>query len=323
MQIQTEQTAKEFPATTAVIEPSGYRHPAYAESLRDFGEPLELPRCGGWILTRQIPNSDAKDGMGCYPLFACRDWRRIGEDLQSLEGKLVSVALVTDPFGNFDGEELKRLFDVAFAFKEHFVCDISAPPEQFVSKHHRRYACKSLENCRVEMVDQPSAFLDEWMELYGFLARRHNLAGIKAFSRDSFRRQLTVPGLVMMRITSGDKIMGAMLWMISNGVAYAHLMAQTDEGYAANTYYGLLWRSIEIFRSSFRLRVQRLHLGGASGTTSGEADGMLFFKEGWSTHVRPAWFCGKILDRDKYDQLVQARGLAADSYFPLYRKGEF
>jgi len=39
----------------------------------EFGPPLELPHCGGWIRDRAIRDSGLRDAMGCYPVFACRD----------------------------------------------------------------------------------------------------------------------------------------------------------------------------------------------------------------------------------------------------------
>lgn len=308
-------TEKQPPAT-------GYLHPLYAESLREFGEPVQLLHCGGWILKREIPVTTSFDAMGCYPIFACRDWGRLGEDLRDLEDSLVSVALVTDPFGNFEPAKLKEWFDVAFHFKDHFICDLAADPNQFVSKHHRRYANKVLERARVEVVGDPVSYLDEWTELYAHLVKRHNLTGIKAFSKNAFRAQLSIPDLVMMRIVQGTTVLGALLWLIKGGVAYAHLMAQTDEGYAANAFYGLFWRSIEIFKGSAEYRVSFLHFGGGAGSSNGEADGMVFFKKGWSTGTRPAWFCGTILNKSKYDQLARTRSQTDQAYFPLYRNGE-
>ena len=45
----------------------GYAHPDYPLSLKESGEPYELPRCGGWILIRPIPGTIYEDAMGCYP----------------------------------------------------------------------------------------------------------------------------------------------------------------------------------------------------------------------------------------------------------------
>src|SRR5258705_4435214 len=133
---------------------SGYMHPAYAESLSEIGPPRLLPRCGGWILERQIPPSPHLDAMGCYPLFACPDWNRLHDDLESLENSLVSVALVTDPFGDYDPDYLRECFpDVAKPFKEHFVVDLSRAPTTFVHSHHQRNVRKALREIAVKEFD--------------------------------------------------------------------------------------------------------------------------------------------------------------------------
>ena len=79
----------------------GYAHPFYAASLAEFGAPLRLPRCGGWVLERSVPGGHARDAMGCYPLFVCQDWRALAADLDDLDGP-VSLSLVSDPFGDYD-----------------------------------------------------------------------------------------------------------------------------------------------------------------------------------------------------------------------------
>ena len=105
---------------------TGYAHPLYCQSLGEFGTPLELSRCGGWILKRRIPGRANYDGMGCYPLFACQDWRQLEADLEDLGSELVSLAIVADPFGQHDPDYLRRCFrDVVIPFKEHFVVDLS------------------------------------------------------------------------------------------------------------------------------------------------------------------------------------------------------
>src|ERR1051325_2006544 len=176
---------------------SGYFHRRYAESLREFGTPLGLPRSGGWLLARDIPHSDSRDAMGCYPLFACIDWSRLSEDLEALSDELVAVSLVTDPFGAFDVNDLRECFpDVMKPFKKHFVIDLEHPLESFVHPHHLRNARKALKHFTVEQCLQPLDFLDDWVALYQTLVERHDITGITAFSRDSFAAQLSVPGIV-------------------------------------------------------------------------------------------------------------------------------
>jgi len=40
--------------------------------------------------------------MGCYPIFACMDWSQLHIDLGHIGDDLVSLALVTDPFVEYD-----------------------------------------------------------------------------------------------------------------------------------------------------------------------------------------------------------------------------
>ena len=82
---------------------AGYCHRQYAESFAEVGQPRELPNCGGWLLERVIPGSAQRDGMGCYPLFDCRNWAGLPIDLGELTEALVSVSLVVNPFAASEG----------------------------------------------------------------------------------------------------------------------------------------------------------------------------------------------------------------------------
>jgi len=44
--------------------------------------------------------------MGPYPLFCCSDWSELAADLDELCDSVVSVVLVTDPFGEWTVEQL-------------------------------------------------------------------------------------------------------------------------------------------------------------------------------------------------------------------------
>ena len=199
-----------------VRDGDAYLHPLYASSFSEFGQPQKLPRCGGWLLRRQIPGADATDATGCYPLFACRDWSRLGEDLEHLED-LVSLVLVTDPFGDFDLEDLGRHFDDVRVFKPHYVIDLSAP---VASRHHRYYARRALRELEIERQSRPADLLDEWTALYAVLVKRKGLRGIQAFSRDAFAMQLELPGVVMLVARLGGEVVGADWYYVDGQVAY-------------------------------------------------------------------------------------------------------
>lgn len=292
---------------------AGYAHPGYAASLSGFGTPRTLPESGGQILERAIPGTPYRDAMSPYPLFVCENWSRLQADLYDTEG-LVSLTAVTDPFGEYDERLLHQCFDVVRPFKEHFVADLTLPANTIVSKHHRYYARKAQEKVRVEECEDPVRFLDEWKKLYEGLVKRHELSGIKAFSRDAFARQLRVPGLLMFRAVAGAETVGMHLWYVSGGVAYSHLAASSDRGYELMSAYALYRFAMEHFAG----KVRWLDLGAGAGA-GGKTGGLDRFKKGWSTGTRTAYLCGKVFDRQVYEELSKKNDTG---YFPAYRTGE-
>ncbi len=301
--------------------PSGYLHPGYADSLREFGHPRELRRCGGWILERQIKGLSWKDAMGCYPLFCCQDWSQLHTEMKDLKDEFVCLSLVADPFGDYKTKDLTRCFeDLMIPLKEHFVIDLNRPRRTYVTEHHRRYARKALTLTQVENCDIPTAFADEWVKLYDILSFRHNIGGIRAFSKNSLVRQLEVPGLVMFRAIRQDATVGILLWFIQGEVGYYHLGASSPLGYSVHASFGLFWSAIDHFSER---GLRWLDLGGGAGIENKGTDGLSRFKRGWSTGSRPAYFCGRIFDRKKYRDIVKAQGSEGTTYFPAYRNGEF
>jgi len=300
---------------------TGYPHASYAESLSEFGTPRQLPRSGGWILQREIPGFPDRDAMGCYPLFACRDWAGLEADLNELRGELVSLAMVTDPFGNYCEDQLRRCFpDVMFAYKDHFVVDLSLPVHDHVSPHHRRNVARAQKSVDVRWCEVPSRALDTWAALYDGLIERHGIRGIRAFSRRSFAAQLSVPGMTAFEAVHRDRTVGMLLWYVQGAVAYYHLGAHNDVGYDTRASFALFWRALEHFA---RRGLRWLDLGAGAGTRQA-ADGLTRFKRGWSTGTRPAYFCGRIFQPSAYRAITNSAGVSAETdYFPAYRQGEF
>ena len=300
---------------------TGYLHPGYAESLAEFGLPYELPRSRGWILKRKIPDYPGHDAIGCYPLFTCRDWSQLHSDLDDLSGEFVSLALVASPFGNYDPAYLKSCFpDVFVAFKEHFVVDLDLPRESFVHQHHRRNARKALREFNIEVCTEPTDFLDDWVVLYGTLVKRHAITGIAAFSEDSFRKQLAVPGIRVFRAIREGTTAGMLLWYVQGDVAYYHLGAYSGLGYELNASFALFSQAIDYFAQS---GLRWLHLGAGAGAVPGGGSGLVRFKAGWATGRRLAYFCGRVFDQKKYDEVVMARrSIRTTAYFPAYRADE-
>lgn len=305
--------------------PTGYLHPGYAASLAGFGTPRLLPRSGAWILERRIPQGPYRDGMGCYPLLLCRTWTGLREDLDDLGdglgGALVTLAVVTDPFGAFPSEAyLRACFrDVVRPYKAHFVVDLQHPPDRTVSPHHRRNVRSALARVRVERCSEPVRFLETWLNLYDVLVRRHRIRGISAFSPEAFDRQLRVPGLEMFRAVHGDQTVGILLWYVQEDRAYYHLGAYSPEGYALKASFALFWEAIRYFAAA---GLRWLNLGAGAGVQPGGVDGLARFKRGWATGTRTAYFCGRVFDPGAYARL-SGEATASTGYFPAYRAGEF
>ena len=300
---------------------TGYLHESYARSLAEFGEPRDLPRSQGWILVRPIAGSPHHDAMGCYPLFACRDWSKLALDLRGLSKDLVALSMVTDPFGQYDAVSLRRCFeDVVKPFKQHFVIDLGRPLESFASKHHLRNARKAQQALVVEKCEQPALFLEEWTTLYATLIERHHITGLTKFSRASFAMQLQVPGLVALRAVHKSDTVGMLLWFLQGDIGYYHLGAYSPLGYELRASFALFRFAIDYFAAS---GLRWLNIGAGAGVGNDGADGLTRFKEGWSTGSRTAYFCGRIFDHARYQEIVAAHGVARTDYFPAYRFGEF
>jgi len=300
-------------------ELTGYGHKDYASSLAEFGRPLSLPLSGGWLLQRRIGRTDFFDAMGPYPIFLCRDWSRLDEDLSSLATDLVSVVLVADPFARQSGDDFEQTFDRVVRFKDHYVAELSQPPEAFVRPSHRAHARRALRSLEVDVYDRPWEYIDDWVRLYANLTSRHSISGLRAFSRPAFEKQLKTPGLVMFGATAGDEIVGLDLWFVQGDVAYGHLAAFSDLGYELRASYATKWAMLNYFMG----RVSWVNLTGSSGISVGEMDGLARFKSGWSTTTKAVYLCERILQPEIYESLAGERPTSTEGYFPAYRSGEF
>ncbi len=293
-----------------------YSHWGYAASLAEFGVPRELPRSGGWLLERAIAGTSQRDLMGPYPIFACADWSGLAADVEQFGDSRVSLVLVPDPLADVDASELERAFPGRVQpFKRHLIRDLDEAAQ--LPAHHRRHVRRASRSLEVEVCAEPLEHLDDWVGLYDTLVARHRLVGIRAFSREAFRRQLALPGLVAVRAESRGSTVGMTLWFEDAPNAYYHLGAYSPEGYEISASYALFVVALEHLRDR---GVRWLDLGGAPGSRS-QDDGLARFKRGWASGERTAWLCGRILNGSAYAQLTAARG-PAPGWFPEYRAAE-
>ena len=268
-------------------------------------------------MKRTIPGTQYHDAIGSYPLLCCMDWSALADDLLHLDEGLVTITAVTDPFGNHGGlSVLRKAFpDLVRPYKVHYVVDFRQSPDHFVSPHHRRYARRALAVLHVEEVARPSDFLDEWICLYSFLIERHNIASVAKITPKAFEKQLTVPGLTMLRALYGNETVGMTLWYRQEDRAYYHLGAYNKNGYAHRASYAIFRTALDLFARS---GLTALALGGSSGL-EGETDGLSQFKRGWATSTRTAYLCGRICDHKRNAELLEKYRCESSTFFPAYR----
>jgi hypothetical protein len=298
----------------------GYLNHIYAESLAEYGKPYLLQQSRGWILIRDIPGTSFSDAMSIYPLFMCEDWTKLNLDLNVFPDSIVSFTAVIDPFGNFNEELLQHSFpDLVMPFKTHFIIDLENYQKSKRTMHHKQKVKIAKQKVSVELCTEPKLYLDDWNNLYSTLILRHNIQGIRSFSQKSFEYQLDVPGIKMFRAIHNGQTVGMTIWYVINSVAYSHLSAYSELGYDCMASYALFDFSIDYFMGKLRW----LNLGAGVGLNSNTDDGLTKFKKRWSTDTRSSYLCGKIINRELYNELIKSKGITGNDYFPLYRKGEF
>jgi Acetyltransferase (GNAT) domain len=298
----------------------GYFNPLYACSLDEFGSPILLRHSQGWLLEREVPGTKLHDLMGCYPLFSCLDWQALAEDIKEVPDRYVSLVLVTDPFQDLEEAKLQEIFpDTARPFKQHFIVDLGQDPWKSVSKHHRRYLRKAEKDVRVEISAEPTAWVGVWVNLYQNIIVKYQLRGIQAFSESSFTRLMQMQGVELILAYRRGEPVGAQIWIRQDNRVYNHLNALSKIGYQVGAGFALYGFAIDYFKN----KVQYLDLGGGAGFSVGGTDGLSAFKRGWTNKTRLTFLCGKVFDKQKYNELVQLRNFPLSGYFPAYRWGEF
>lgn len=300
----------------------GYVSEQYALALAEFGQPTRLERSGGWLLVRPIQDSAAQDAAGCYPFFSCQRWSMLAEDLGALDDQVVSVIMVTDPFGDYSEGLLADCFPHhLLRYKEHYVTDLRRPKTEYVTYHHQRYARKASKVAAVEICADPLHHLPRWLDLYANLIQRHGIRGIARFSSQSFALQFHVPGLVVMTAIIDGSVDGMLLWFVRDDVAYYHLGAYSDLGYRHRVSFALFWQAIDYFRE---MGLHWLALGAGAGADNLQGqDGLTEFKRGWANGARQTYLGGRICQPHMYANLLKDTETKTHSYFPAYRRGEF
>lgn len=282
----------------------GYHHPSYAESFTDAGEVRHLRGSGSWLLTRPIADTPWRDALLGYPHLAARDPRGLHEDVQAVAAlaDIVAVSALTDPLSSLDEELLRPSFpDLVRVDARHFIADLVT---FWPARDHRRAVREALRQVDVEVEDAPAALVPAWDALDGPALPGSELG----LSTESLGRQLALPGCVAFSVLDEDGPVAMAVVYVSGEDATLHAMSSSAAGESLGARYALIQTIVEDMAGR---GLRRLDLGSADAEPA--------FMEGWTQELRPAYRCGRVVDRLAYDELVTDAGTGDSAAFPAYR----
>lgn len=290
-----------------------YASLAYARVFEDSAQPLYVEDWKTHLLVRDIPEARGRDAIGCYPIAVFGQDADLAKGVEWLKQQgLVAVGLVPDPFTAPPASELAQVFPLCVQFKTHCIVDYAK--EVRYSKHHRYEVKRAHERVRVEQVNLAD-HVDAWTALYGDLIDRHQIDGLARLSKDAFQRLLLVDGLTTVAAFVEQRVVSMHLWLTDpvRRAAYSLLAASDREGYALGAAYAVYDASIRLFSD-----LEVLSLGAGAGLSSSEDDGLTRFKSGFANAEVQAYFCGVVLDSQRYAALT-GNASATAVPFPTYR----
>jgi hypothetical protein len=290
-----------------------YATDIYAGSLRRDGRTVGVPEWGCSVLVRPIAGG-LEDAAGTYPLTILAEDADIEGGLHRLRTLgLVSVVLVIDDFHRPELEHLERDFDFVRPFKVHFLNQPAHGPRVY-DKHHRYEIRRAGRSVEVGVMDL-SRHLNEWVELYAVLSDRHGLSGMHDLPREHHSTLASLPGVTAIGAWAGPELAACHVWVHDNGRVHSHLAASSERGYSCGAAYAVYDASIRHFAGA-----ELINFGGAAGNADIQDDGLARFKRGFANATARSYLCGKVLDPDRYHELVERSVAPRDTlYFPAYR----
>lgn len=282
----------------------GYHHPSYAESFTAVGQVRHLRGSGSWLLTRPVAGTPWRDALLGYPHLVARDPRGLHDDVQAVAAlaDIVAVSALTDPLSGLDEERLRPSFpDLVRVDARHYIADLVS---FWPARDHRRAVREALRRVDVDVEDAPADLVPAWEALAGAALPGTELG----LSAESLARQLALPGCVAFSALAADGPVAMAVVYVSGEDATLHALTTSPAGEALGARYALVQTIVEDMAGR---GLRRLDLGSADAEPA--------FMEGWTQELRPAYRCGRVVDRLAYDELVASAGTRNSAAFPSYR----
>ncbi len=259
------------------------------------------------------------------PVANCRDRKFIREALREYEAHCLENGIVAEFFRFNPFSALCTDHEYFFDFlqndrKNVFVPlrrdlqDIQADFKPSLRRNIRKAAEHNLEFAELEKTESN---IDKFRELYSETMKKRSAAEFYYFSREYFEKLTALAFTQCYGIHYHDKLINAIILLVSEDIVYYHLGATRPGFYHLNG-------NAYIFREVIRKmqgKYSYFMLGG--GNSGDEKDSLFRFKSKFSSYTKDFYIGGKIYNREQYDKLTgiwrQEGGDPDRDYFLKYR----
>ena len=296
---------------------TGYQSKGYIKSYYQDSDMVYLANADGWLGKRLINHNGECDLSGGYPMAFFNNLPCIEQDFRPLVKQgFISMTFVTNQINNLTVNKLSQKVDLFKPFKKHYLATLEKPWENVVRRTMKKNALRAFKLFDVSPVD--SLYNSDYAETLWRLHQK-SLAG-KHISIDYpinfnvLKEQLNMPGIKLFKGEYNNKIHGIACYIEVADKVYGHVIGSTQFGLNNHLNYGLYAVALKYYHKQKAF----IDFGGNAGLVNDSSCGLSKFKSGWSSHVANTYICGKILNSNKYQQLIGER-FKNSKYFPAYR----
>jgi Acetyltransferase (GNAT) domain len=211
---------------------------------------------------------------------------------------------------------------------EIVICDLNYPLDELLQQFRRNHRTKidklKKSGFKARMVPI-ELYLDKFIDIYHETMQRVNASSNYFFDKSYFEALVSALGdrIYLFVVELEDKIAAAILITEFSGIVQYHLSGTKTEFLSQSPNTILFSYIIEWGKN--RCNNRYLNLGGGLG---GQRDSLYHFKAGFSKQTKTFATIGSIVDRDRYDHLLNLRAKALNitvdelkdsAFFPVYR----
>ena len=330
----TDESWKEYVNRSLVYD---FYHTLSYNKLEKEGEPIlfvytedddfiALP-----LIIRQIPDTDLFDCTSVYGYAGAisnLDINTISEELKISfqnklndffnEKKIISVFSRLHPI--LENDKLINGLGEVVNLNKTIAINLTISPEEQRRQYRKsnKYEINKLKKNNFEIVEATTKEeQDEFIDIYYETMKKVEANDYYFFPREYFYKFLNnncFETKLLLAKKEGETTAGA-IFTITNKIIQYHL-AGTKQAFARDTPMKLILDEARLLGNE--LNVDFLHLGGGVGGS--DEDPLFRFKSGFSKELFQFKIWKYIVNKEKYDEFVEEKGISKDSsFFPLYR----